>query len=1012
MKKMFALTVLTTALTAVCGEPVNYWNVNLKGDVLKFGNLKLDDGSVAAWTNGNWLIAGSAGYPDSIGSANYRGMDIGSDISAYGIRYKSGSGEWTGAGTLSVGPGGYDATGSWDASHTFEMKSVHLETTQRWYHPCGVIVMCPVTAAEGTVWTLTSDKNAGYGRKGFQFGASSDLSGVTVVLQDRERLSLMTAEAELRADVLRLEGPNTKLYYKEASGNTLDRRYAKTLELTDGAVATFTVVESTDDMGSDYHASFTNVIYDIDAISVVSGTVALGDVFDYAVKDGATLPIAIAAGATLRIDAKPTEGLLALSGAGTAVFASGVEASVDITDFEGTVQISENGIVNSVVGKYGAADMGLVIVDSVLRIDDVTGYNGTITLKGATRVALPRTADWPSAMRVVVEDKAVVYLPAGEAVDETKISGAYKAVGRGQKVETAPVTVGKGEELVICGDGFTADTVLTLDGGLLSVPFDVVIGAAVKMATNATIIVDGCATATASGAWEWKSICTLFVSNVNETVGTTVRNGRLTFTGTGTVDYGERNRSSISLNGGDLIFAGESCIWHFAPACAVFLDVGGRYLGIMDGAQVFFDGLEDYRWDQVSAMSIGGNKADRACLEVGNGSLLSFGTYRVFELGSCNAECVVNAKISGGIVRLIGADGSFQTSGFKAQNGGWATIKGDKDDRSPMVNIAVTDGGVIETDRVFALNPVTHINDREDYMAGVFLTLDGGTYKAGSGFGVSTQKPNVNTQKSRNMLFAGVDMDNQTYPKTKLDYTAEIQVTVGANGGTFDISDAQAGVESITNAIVGVQVPCPTIEGGLVPTLGPRWVLEGCLNVKGRGNQEFVVNGLESGALKKLRADGVTVKVISDSDVALDEMTIGASAGGLVAESSGVDAAGRNVAVDSLLVAEGGLYDASMFDVDRTIVQNVLFGKDATLYVRGNPVPLLHILGTVSLPSSMKYLVPPKTPVPATVISAREVVVPEGGVTWTQVPPTRTRQFAVGSTDIRMLGYGTSVIIR
>ena len=111
-------------------------------------------------------------------------------------------------------------------------------------------------------------------------------------------------------------------------------------------------------------------------------------------------------------------------------------------------------------------------------------------------------------------------------------------------------------------------------------------------------------------------------------------------------------------------------------------------------------------------------------------------------------------------------------------------------------------------------------------------------------------------------------------------------------------------------------------------------------------------------------------------------------------------------------LGEGGLYDASMFDVDRTTVQNVLFGKDATLYVRGNPVPLLRILGTVSLPSSMKYLVPPKTPVPATVISAGEVVVPEGGVTWTQVPPTRTRQFAVGSTDIRMLGYGTSVIIR
>ena len=1001
--------ILILALTMGCvchgGEPVNYWNVTRFGDVWAEGSLKLDDGSTAAWTNGNWLIAGSRDYPSAIGAGDYRNLTIGSDVSAHGVKYKSGGGRWEGAGVLSIGAGGYDASSSWDESHTFKMAGVRLEASQRWYHPCGVVVACPVSAAAGTVWTLTSDQSGGQGRNGIRFTGASDLTGVTAVLQNRERLSLTTAEATLKADVLRLEGANVKLYYKEASGNTLDRRYAKALELADGAVAAFTVVESTDNMQSDYRTWLTNTVYDLDAIRVVSGSVALGDGYAYAVKDGATLPVDVAEGATLTVASTPTDGRLSMTGAGSLVLSSDLLPSVDLTAFGGTVRLRLTGRVASLAATFGTAD--LVLADSVVRIDDVSGYAGTLTLTGTTRVALPRTADWPEGLKVVASDEAVVYLPAGEAVDETRISGEYRAVGRGYAAEEPSVTVASGEELVVCGDGFAAGTTLTLAGGTLTLPFDVTLAASVRVAANSTVSVGGRATATASGDWEWTDVCQLSVKNENETVDSKACNGRLVLSGSGSVDKGAYRQTSIAVSGGDLVFSGEACRWRFAAPCCIGLGTGGRYIGILDGAQVVFETLPEYGWQYLQGLTLGGNVSDKACLEVGSGSLLEFGEHRPLILGSANWHCVVTVKVSGGLLRFKGPQGSFQTGGHEAPS-----LTDTGSDRSPQVNIVVTDGGSIETDRVLAANPVSHRVDGDGFVAGLFLTLDGGTYKAGTGFGVSPQTPNANTQKSRNALFCAVDRNNVDFPAAALDYTAEILVTVGPKGGTFDISDAQAGVTSVTNAIVGAPVPSDSIPGGFVPTRGPQWTLDGCLTVRGRGDQEFVVNGLDAAALKKLRADGVLVKVLSDSAATLDELTLSTLAGGLVVETAAAEPSGRAVSIAALTVADGGVFDASRFDTTRTTVQDLSFGAGATLYVRGNPVVRLPVTGTATLAADMGFFVAPGAPQAATVLSAAAVTAPAVGVSWTRRDGSRRRMFKVGPTTLDMTGDGIVLVVR
>ncbi|MDY5596157.1 MAG: hypothetical protein SPG40_01420, partial [Kiritimatiellia bacterium] len=224
--------------------------------------------------------------------------------------------------------------------------------------------------------------------------------------------------------------------------------------------------------------------------------------------------------------------------------------------------------------------------------------------------------------------------------------------------------------------------------------------------------------------------------------------------------------------------------------------------------------------------------------------------------------------------------------------------------------------------------------------------------------------------------------------------------------------DAQAGVTSVTNAIVGAPVPSDSISGGFVPTLGPRWTLDGCLNVKGRGGQEFVVNGLDAAALKRLRVDGVTLKVVSDDAAALEELTLGAPAGGLIVASADSGASRQDVSIVSLSVGEGGIFDATMFDPAHTLVQDMSFSPNSTLCVRGNPARAFSVSGTLTLPSALNYLVPPKTQTAATVLTAGNVAAPEGGVVWTQLPTTRTRRFRIGRKAIEMMGYGMTVTVR
>ncbi len=1027
----FLMALATTSLGGgvAFADPVNYWNVGDGGNVWAEGNLRLDDGSVAAWTNGNVLIAGTRAYPSTI-TGGKGGLSVGDEgIEADGVKYFAAGSTWTGKGVLSIGAGGFDtrvspaATELQTVSGTlkFRMGGVRLTASQTWRNWSNVMNLeCPVTAAEGVeTWTLETPEIPKYdaivGKT--RFYKDCDLRGVTVVLRGYKGLLFGeengdAAAGSLNADVIRIEGGNAHLVYTEAAGNAIDSRYAKTLELADGASPCLLRLTS---VGvNDWEAEpFASVVYDLEAIRVVSGASALGDGYEYSVKDGGDLSVTVAEGATLTVASTPTAGRLVVTGAGTLALGTLTGADVDFSGFTGAILQQGAGVVPSLAQKFGGFS-SVTLSNCVLRIDSVADYARALVVKGASRIALPRTADWPEGFSVVAGEDVDVYLPKGEAVDESKISGGeVKAVGRGMTAE-GDATLSAGEELVVCGDGFAAGTTLALKGGKLVVAFDAEIASDVAISDNAlTISVWGRATAKASGAWTWKNTPWLTIANSNQTVNSVPCNGRLEFTGTGSM-------RKAHFTGGDIVFSGPACRWTFSPTAKFDAQDGFRYFGVLGGAQVVFEDCPTY--NASAGLRFDSGEYDMPCLEVGKGSLLAFGVNRFLELGGTEAlRYHVTVKVDGGTLRFDGSGGAL----YQCGTAGVALT--DATTHSPQVDILVTNGGVIETDRTFATYPVVHKKDRAAYMrqrtgddeavkipaftAGTFLTLDGGTYKVGKEFGLSRLEGSVSTAKSRNVLFAGVAETN-TLEDAGLDYTAEISVTVGANGGTFDLSQAQAGVTEVTNTILGAQIPASNATGGLAPTLGPRWTLDGCLTVKGRGGQTLVVNGLDAAALKKLRADGATLKVVSDSAAALDEMTLGAPAGGgLVVEPASEAQEAPAVSIASLAVAAGGFYDASFFDAERTTVARLAFGDGATLCARGNPAARLSV-AEATLASEMGYWTPAGSAADGTVLTAGSVVAPEGGVVWTKRDGSRRRSVSVTDTGVEMKCLGTVMIVR
>jgi hypothetical protein len=355
--------------------------------------------------------------------------------------------------------------------------------------------------------------------------------------------------------------------------------------------------------------------------------------------------------------------------------------------------------------------------------------------------------------------------------------------------------------------------------------------------------------------------------------------------------------------------------------------------------------------------------------------------------------------VDGATLAVKGSEGAFDIS--------CNTVKNSADDRCAIVHVTVKNGGVIETDRVFSTPPITHkLDDAE----GLHITLDGGTYRLGSEFGVIKEETS-NPRQHPNQLFGGARARNDN-TNVDLDYTAEVEMTIGEKGGVFDLSAAQA--STLTNTVAGRPVDVigdivKNFENGFYPTRGPRWIVNGPLTVKGNGDQSFVINGLDASVLDKIGADGAVTTVISDNDANISSLTLGKRGGWRVKTEDGEF---KNLTVESVDVIAGGTYDAGAFNVAKTTFGNVTFGDKAILSVsRVNGTPLkVPVSGTVTLANNMYY----RSKGTAEALMAVNGILPLNGkgVTWTPVAGSSDLLVTVTGDTIRFDGKNMTILIR
>lgn len=1010
-------------------QPQMYFYVGNEDLLTEEGyRIQSNPGTTVDWADGNILVIASWNanncYPSDMngyGNSNFGGTaSLNGIMKPYGIIYSGGERYLKGSGRIELGAGGYEQKwNNWD-DHLINLTGgVHLADSQKWIMYSGVDLGGPLTAKEGITWTLSTDdtRRIVSTKDAFRYQDNKSdfasrgvglvirnvryLTDVTVVIEKRARLHMIRDYSALNAKNLVLDGDCALLCrdFNATFDPEISGKYATNLVLRNGASPAlqtfyFNMNLEVPKAESNVPTAVDGVIYDLDSVTIESGTSVFGAAtydgadtgrYSYSVKNGGTLPVVVNSGAKVKFADGPTAGTIAISGAGSVDGADLAFEGVRLAeDFTGTVLYTqEHFSIGKLTDSFPAA--ANFIFDSCdVRIADLTGFTGTFTLRNGTRIALPATGTWPDGVTVKAEDDAsVVYLPAGKEVDELKLLGVgrYDAVARGVEEETAAeVTVNAGEVLVVCGDGFTDSTKIVMNGGVLKIPVGVSVASPVEVKSKSYLATGLGVEAVFSGTW------TLYgIMDITNATQTTVRKaGRSIFTGSGTVNSG-----GFHVNAGDMEFRGPQCLWTFKNGGEIIFCNNSLNLKICEGAYVNFADAEEGKQASRNGLRIGSASSYPVLLEVTTNSTLRIGPWHRFQMGRDYYGCKVTVDVNGGTLLVKGDTGEFNVHSSAPS----AFINSSSVDRCSSVKLYLRNGGVLETDRLCTSPPITHTIESATRTEGLAIFFDDGTWRLGENFGAyaNDNRP----WQHPNMLFGGAANINSD-AQLGLTNTCEVTVNVGPGGGTFDLSRAREGNTSFTNTVMNVLIPVITeaqkeyFKSEYFPNRGPQWNIEGRLTVKGNGNQEFVINGLDASKLGLIGADGATVKVVSDNPAVVSDLTLGCGAGGWSVETENGEP--RKLTVGRISLDEGGRLDADCFDTANLEVNDVVCGAGAVLCAPENGTPL-SVLGTVTFSQLMGYY--SAELYSGLVLSAAKGILVDGGedvsVTWTPESDSRTR---------------------
>lgn len=1002
---------LSASLAAAeTAQPAVYWFTANKGGehnrhIAASGVYRLESSGADVgvdWVDGNWLYIWTAGTPDwltpVITDKDPGSLTVNGHMKVYGINFRSGGRSWgDGGGSFEIGAGGFVAPDAWGTLKMTIAGGVHLTASQTWTTSHGVNFNTPVTSADGVVWTLYNPQGNVNGL--FSFAKANELSGCDLVLTNAAKLTLTDAAATVKAKSLTIDGAGSYVKFDAAVHEPVfGEDYAKELVLRNGAALSSAT-------------TFEGVTLDFEKITVTNGTSAIGSCESYTIADSGAQPLVVAEGATVHIVKEPAQGRFSVTGGGVCKIDGTQWPKADLSGFTGILEVNCSDVV---LEELPANISGLRFSGKSMRIDDLSGFSGVIELSGSAKLVLPASGTWGEGARVSTAGNAKLYLPYGAAVDAGKITGTanYESSVRGFSTESVgTVTVAEGGILVVGGDGFTAGTKIVLNGGKLYFVAPSVIASDVEVAADSFIGSAQEVTGTVSGFVTVDS-SQLMVTNDFNSAGYVWRgdhiyrnDGTVKFTGGGLVDsVSDSDRGTLNFFAGQLELSGGA--WTFVKYSNFLVKQYAHRALLSDGVQVVFEpSLLSYGLE----MATDGNNP--CTLEIGTGSLLEFGRYAKLKMGGGYTRSSATLLVNGGTCHLKSPDSPFDVDSTGAKQ-----LAGTSNDRCAMVNVKVTNGGVLKTDRVFISRPVSHVLDNPSslgraFVSGVHLTLDGGTYKLGEGFGADA-KLAVSTA---NHLFAAT---STFADRTTMDYghTAEITVNIGPGGGTFDFSDAKTN-ETVYSCTV-VDNPLPVPEGGnytggeYLPCLGPRWNISGPLTVKGHGAQEFVMHAFTDGQLSAAVADGM--KGVSVVTGEVDSVTLGSLAiegrgsWGVVDE----DGAALPLEISALTVRDGGVYDAALFDASVS-VGRLTFENGSTLAagIRAGEIAMLEVAGPVDFASEMKYFAPYGSKVSGVVFETSGAV-GDTATSWIRAEGSSRRAVETGAGKVIFVPYGMNVILR
>ena len=782
---------------------------------------------------------------------------------------------------------------------------------------------CFLMAGNGvTSWTIAGGLNVAL------FSSRNNLSNVDVVVQDTAKLHLPNLlDARLNAKSLTLSGPGDHMTFGSKMPSVLwnypltasyaptnhvfidDDHLAPVVTLRDGAG--FSAVNG--------RYGLANINVGGSGESVISGSL----VFTRSVNKVTFLD----EGASLEFD---TVNALDDGIATTSFEIEGEGGTLkvkDVTLLSGEIALAEGQAFAIGGGDAQALSFSgagtIVIGDGAsvyLRQSQIADFTGNIVVKGGMLVLDESLGD-----RVTVESGEVVY-----GSDPLIVTDAVKPAGT--------VTLDEGDTLRVFGNGLTAVTALTINGGVIRFEADATISSALSVTAPGSYIETAAESVTGTMAG-------FITGNIPGTATVASRGlrtrgeGCVKLTGGGSFSNNRPNTfwtedGSVWFAGGDWTFRNTSCGMDYVAKSSG--PYGKQWL-VTGTAKIKLSGYNGaYETElRVSGLENPGNNFIESVLEVRDGGQIEFAENSTIELGYLQAAGRLRIG-DGGTVRFTNGSSTAIRMGYSTVTTGI---------------IELGSGGVLETAAPFLHSIQTNY---EDYQTQGWFIWNGGTIKLLSGF------PATEATLFRNRSTTSWDSVNNSL---------RVWMKIVGEDCALDLTDLPERETPLANVPAGMERSEWFGTGTLTVKGGKPFVFQSFpnginLKIEGAGTQVILPTNVEIHDYatclvnEKVNAGKLHYTTLDKclQNLALASFTAKGAAGSFVCQKTDC-----KVTIAEARAAEGGEFVNGMLAAAGGLEVGALTFAENSIVCGDPAAAALAVTGDITLPASLRYAVR-KTP--------------------------------------------------